>query len=119
MASGIIKEGARIEQGTSNGWVYWKYADGHIEAIRTISTTITHYHYNNVYYGYYISDIATPLTMKDTSYYVGCDWSIGTGFSIPAGRLDITTTKFNAYAVSTASGSVHVDLRLHLVGFPA
>ena len=104
-----------VEYGTANGWVYVVYADKTIEATRTISQTSSYYTTFGGFYGYYISGIALPFTMANNNYYVGTTWSIGSGFSIPAGLLSVTTTQFNAYALATAHGtteSVSLDLLL-------
>lgn len=106
-----------VEYGTANGWDYVLYADKTIEATRTISQTLSYYTTVGGLYGYYISDIALPFTMANNNYYVGTTWSIGSGFSIAAGLLSVTTTKFNAYALATAGGtSENVDLYLLLKG---
>lgn len=106
-----------VETGTSNSWEYRLYSDKKIIATRTISTELTHYTTVNGLYGYYITNIAVPMTMANTDYYVGCTWSIGSGFSISAGLLSITTNQFNAYALSTASGTNSVTLQLYLEGY--
>lgn len=117
MATGKIQNPFSIvETGTSNGWTYWLYADNTVVATRTIATTLTNYATVGSFYGYTIANISTPFTMTDVDYYVGCDWSVGTGFSIPAGRLNRSTTGFNAYCLSSGSGTVAVSLRMHLIG---
>lgn len=106
-----------VEYGTANGWDYVVYADKTIEATRTISQTLSYYSTVGGFYGYYIADIALPLTMANTSYYVGATWKIGNGFSISAGLLSVTTTQFNAYALATAHGTTeYVSLDLLLKG---
>lgn len=104
------------ETGTSNGWAYYKLNNNVVIATRVVADTLEHYLTVNGFYGYYFANIATPFTMRNAEYYVGCDWSIGNGFSLPAGRLSMTTTKFNAYALSTSAGSNSVRLRMTLIG---
>lgn len=105
-----------ISTGTSNGWAYDKYSDGTITARKNLSGSVTEYSTANGFHCFYIADIATPFTMDNATYTVLCDWKIGTGFSIPAGALSKTTSKFNAYALGTASGTVSYQLSLYLVG---
>ena len=104
-----------VETGESNGWSYYLLDDNTVTATRAISTTLSNYTTFAGFSGYYIPNIATPFTMEN-NYYVGLDWSIGAGFGLPAGRLAVTSTGFNAYALSTASGSVSVVLRMTLIG---
>ena len=103
-------------EGVSNGWSYVLYADYTIDATRTITDTLSNYTTVNGFYGYYIPSIVTPFYMEDTNYYIGTEWSIGTGFSIHAGILSKATNQFNAYALATASGSQSVKLTMHLKG---
>lgn len=104
-------------EGVSNGWSYVLYADNTIDAIRTITDTQTYYSTVNGFYGYYIANIDLPFTMADTNYYIGTAWSIGSGFSVPAGLLSVTTTKFNAYGFGTYGASnASVKLTMHLKG---
>lgn len=103
-------------EGASNGWSYVLYADNTIDATRTITDTLSNYTTVNGFYGYYIPSIVTPFYMEDTNYYIGTEWSIGTGFSVPAGILSKATNQFNAYALATASGSQSVKLTMHLKG---
>ena len=42
LATNVVKSYINA-RGTANGWTYQKYSDGHIEAWRTINTTLTHY----------------------------------------------------------------------------
>ena len=106
-----------VRYGTSNGWDYVIYSDKSIEATRTISQTQSYYAEILNFYAYYIDDIMLPFTMKDTNYYVGATWSIGSGFALPAGLLSLTTTKFNAYSLATAGGTrENVTLKLLLIG---
>ena len=104
-----------VETGESNGWSYYLLDDNTVIATRAISTTLSNYTTFAGFSGYYIPNIATPFTMEN-NYYVGLDWSIGVGFGLPAGRLSVTSTGFNAYALSTAIGSVSVVLRMTLIG---
>ena len=106
-----------VEYGTENGWDYVVYADKSIEATRTIWQTLSYYDEVRNFFAYYIPDITLPFTMQSTGYYVGATWSIGSGFSISAGLLSVTTTKFNAYALATSGGtSQRVVLNLLLKG---
>lgn len=107
-------------EGVSNGWSYVLYADNTIDAIRTITDTQTYYSTVNGFYGYYIANIDLPFTMADTGYYIGTAWSIGSGFSVSAGLLSVTTTKFNAYGLGTYGASnASVKLTMHLKGIIA
>lgn len=103
-------------EGTSNGWDYVLYTDKTIDATRKISDTVSSYTTVNGFAGYYIANIATPFTMANADYYIGTEWAIGNGFAIPAAIMSKTTTKFNAYALGTASGSQSVSLTMHLKG---
>lgn len=103
-------------EGTANGWDYILYTDKTIDATRNITDTVSNYTTVNGFYGYYIANIATPFTMANTNYYIGTEWAIGTGFSVPAAVMIKTTTKFNAYALGTASGSQSVSLTMHIKG---
>ena len=117
MASGTVPNlgvGYIVERGTSNEWDYEKYDDNHVVARRVISTTQTHYTTVNSFYGYSVANIATPFTMSG-NYCVFCTWSIGSGFSIPAGLLSVTTTQFNAYALSTQAGSTAQTVKLYML----
>lgn len=117
MASGTIPNlgvSRIVEKGTSNGWDYEKYDDNHIVARRTISTTATNYTTVNSFYGYNIANIATPFTMSG-DYCVFCSWTIGSGFAIPAGLLSVTSTKFNAYSLSTQAGSTAQAVKLYML----
>lgn len=105
-----------VETGKSNSWSYYLLDDNTVIATRTIVTTLSNYTTFAGFSGYYIPNISTPFTMENVNYYVGLDWSIGAGFGLPAGRLAVTQTAFNAYALSTANGSVSVVLRMTLIG---
>lgn len=102
-------------EGVTDGWHYTLQGK-HIRATKTITDTLTNYTTINGFFGYYIASITTPFTMASAKYYVGTTWSIGSGFSISAGILSQTTTKFNAYALSTASGSQDVKLSIVIEG---
>lgn len=102
-------------EGVTDGWHYTLQGK-HLRATKTITDTLTNYTTINGFFGYYISNITTPFTMASAKYYVGTTWSIGSGFSISAGILSQTTTKFNAYALSTASGSQDVKLSIVIEG---
>lgn len=104
-----------IETGVSNKWNYYLLNDNTVIATRSMSTSLSNYSTVNGFYAYYIADIATPFTMRD-DYYVGCDWSIGSGFAIPAGRLYVTSTKFNVYVLSSGGGQNAVSIRMTLIG---
>lgn len=104
-----------VETGTANGWDYDLYNDDTVIATQMMSATMTNYTTFGGFAGYYFSNVSTPFTME-SGYYVGCDWSIGAGFALPAGRLSVTADSFNAYALSTQSGSTSVILRMTLMG---
>lgn len=103
-------------EGTANGWNYILYTDKTIDATRKITDTVSNYTTVNGFYGYYIPNILTPFSMSNADYYVGTEWAIGTGFSIPAAIMSKTTYKFNAYAIGTAGGSQSVSLTMHIKG---
>ena len=102
-------------EGVTDGWHYTLQGK-HLRATKTITDTLTNYTTINGFFGYYISNITTPFTMASSNYYVGTTWSVGSGFSISAGILSQTTTKFNAYALATASGSQDVELAIVIEG---
>ena len=102
-------------EGVTDGWHYTLQGK-HIRATKTITDTLTNYTTINGFFGYYISGITTPFTMASAKYYVGTTWSIGSGFSISAGILSKTINSFNAYALSTASGSQDVELAIVIEG---
>ena len=102
-------------EGVTDGWHYTLQGK-HIRATKTITDTLTNYTTINGFYGYYIASITTPFTMASAKYYVGTTWSIGSGFSISAGILAKTINSFNAYALSTASGSQDVELSIVIEG---
>lgn len=104
-----------VETGESNGWSYYLLDDNTVIATKTLSAIMANYTTFAGFSGYYFQSVSTPFTME-SGYYVGCDWSIGAGFGLPAGRLAITQNGFNVYALSTASGSVSVVLRMTLIG---
>lgn len=106
-------------EGTANGWDYILYTDKTIDATRKITDTVSSYTTVNGFAGYYIANIATPFTMANADYYIGTEWAIGNGFAIPAAVMSKTTTKFNAYALGTASGNQSVSLTMHLKGIIA
>ena len=105
-----------LVEGTANGWDYILYTDKTIEATRKITDTVSNYTTVNGFYGYYIANILTPFSMANADYYVGTEWAIGNGFSIPAAVMSKTTSKFNAYALGTASGSQSVSLTMYIKG---
>lgn len=102
-------------EGVTDGWHYTLQGK-HLRAIKTITDTLTNYTTINGFFGYYIASITTPFTMASAKYYVGTTWSIGSGFSISAGILAKTINSFNAYALSTASGSQDVELSIVIEG---
>ena len=102
-------------EGVTDGWHYTLQGK-HIRATKTITDTLTNYTTMNGFFGYYIASITTPFTMASAKYYVGTTWSIGIGFSISAGILAKTINSFNAYALSTASGSQDVELSIVIEG---
>lgn len=103
-------------EGTANGWDYILYTDKTVDATRKITDTVSSYTTVNGFAGYYIANIATPFTMSNADYYVGTEWAIGNGFAVPAAVMSKTTSKFNAYALGTASGSQSVSLTMHIKG---
>ena len=102
-------------EGVTDGWHYTLQGK-HLRATKTITDTLTNYTTINGFFGYYISNITTPFTMASRNYYVGTAWSIGSGFSISAGVLAKGINSFNAYALSTASGSQDVELSIVIEG---
>lgn len=114
--SGTAYNKTVLAEGTANGWDYILYTDKTIDATRNITDTVSNYTTVNGFYGYYIANILTPFSMASANYYVGTEWAIGNGFSIPAAILSKTTSKFNAYALGTASGSQSVSLTMHIKG---
>ena len=102
-------------EGVTDGWHYTLQGK-HLQATKTITDTLTNYTTINGFFGYYISNITTPFTMASAKYYVGTTWSIGSGFSISAGLLAQRINSFNAYALSTASGSQDVELSIVIEG---
>lgn len=114
--SGTAYSKTVLAEGTANGWDYILYTDKTIDATRNITDTVSNYTTVNGFYGYYIANIVTPFTMANADYYIGTEWLIGNGFAVPAGVMSKTTTKFNAYALGTASGSQSVSLTMHIKG---
>ena len=102
-------------EGVTDGWHYTLQGK-HIRATKTITDTLTNYTTINGFFGYYIASITTPFTMASAKYYVGTAWSIGSSFSISAGLLAQRINSFNAYALSTDSGSQDVELSIVIEG---
>ena len=102
-------------EGVTDGWHYTLQGK-HIRAKKIITQTLSNYTTINNFFGYYIPDITTPFTMANAQYYIGATWSIGSGFGFSAGILAQTTTKFNAYALATASGSQDIQLTIFIDG---
>lgn len=102
-------------EGVTDGWHYTLQGK-HLRATKTITDTLTNYATINGFFSYYIASITTPFTMASAKYYVGTTWSIGNGFSISAGLLAQRINSFNAYALSTASGSQDVELSIVIEG---
>ena len=102
-------------EGVTDGWHYTLQGK-HIRATKTITDTLTDYTTINGFFGYYIAGITTPFTMASAKYYVGTAWSIGSGFSISAGLLAQGINSFNAFALSTGSGSQDVELSIVIEG---
>lgn len=102
-------------EGVTDDWHYTLQGK-HLRANKIITQTLSNYTTINNFFGYYIPDITTPFTMANKQYYIGTAWTIGNGFAIPAGILSQTTTKFNAHALATASGSQDVQLAIVIEG---
>ena len=104
---------------TVDGWTVVDFGNGYIEATKELSETKTNYATFGDFSCYGISNISTPFTMADTKYYIGATWSIANGFSVTAGVLLKSETKFNAYCLATSSGSQAVKCWVYLRGYKA
>lgn len=104
------------ETGTSNGWEYRKYSDGHIDAWYYGSKSLANYTTVNGFYGYGYNAINLPFTMADTHYQCDIDFLIGNGFSFGASVRKSTTQLTNLFALSTANGTQTVYLNAHIYG---
>lgn len=109
-----------VETGTSEGWEYYRYSNGMIDAYKRATVTLTNYAtWNNMYAYTYTTNL--PFTMKDTNYFVFHNWIVGSGHALTgtANYSVNTTTSVGVYCVSSSSGSQTCKITLHLHGYPA
>lgn len=108
---------AEVCETETNGiWTYRKWPNGKLEAWGTKTGTLSNYSTWNNMNGYYFSAVPTPITMIDQNYKVFGDWMIGSGFAWHATTLSKSTTSFNIYALSSATGSQSCYVDMYLYG---
>ena len=111
-----------VEQGMDGTWQYRKWANGRFEMWRVYSgvpTTGTHYVQINNFYGYRLSDINFPssCTPINTNYHISAEWTVGSGFAMPAGTVGTkTTSKFSLYCVASAGSQTKVTINIYVTG---
>ena len=118
-----VKTDYIIEEGTTpittiGSWTWRKWKSGKIEAWGEMSGSTSNYAtmISGSIFGYRITYVPTPVTMKNTSYSVFGDWWINSGYAWQATVLGRTTAKFDVYALAGQSGNRNYTARLYFVG---
>ena len=106
-----------VEEGTSGIFNYRKWNSGKMEVWGAWRGTVTNYTSFSVFSGY-----ATTITLPTVCQFISTpqlnyNTQVGSGFAMPgSGTIGVSTTQFNAYAVSNVSGSATFTVLFQLRG---
>lgn len=102
------------EGGGTDGY-YRMWTNGIAEYWYTYVTTATHYNTWGTGYAYYV-DITFPPGLFVAPPCPTFSGKVGTGFGIPAGVTQVSTTGARFFIISSASGSQSITLNIHVIG---
>ena len=105
-----------IEAGANGIWNYRKWSDGTSECWGTASASLTNYYSGGGFYAYRTGNVAFPASLFDSAPVVTVDGKIGLGFYLGTLIDSVSSTQFEAIAMSTASGTVDCTFYIHAIG---